>query len=182
MIDAGQGKKAINVKSVRLDDYFADAPEGLDVIKIDTEGAEAIILQGMLANILRKNRTLRLVMEYSPRLLKASGHEPDEVLTKLIDQEFEIQFFEDAGGALVDLSADSTSRLTGTLEKQNLPSSISFFDGSRQRDDSPLWVFNPTTRPSTWAARSWFTARSASHEPRHVSGRTTNPGRRRPTG
>jgi FkbM family methyltransferase len=118
MIDAGQAKQAIDVKAVRLDDYFADSSEGLDVIKIDTEGAEAIILEGM-RNILRKNSTLRLVMEYSPRLLKASGYEPEEVLTKLMGQGFEIQFFDEAGRALVDLPADSTSRLTDRLRAES---------------------------------------------------------------
>ena len=75
VIDAGQAKEAIDVQAVRLTNDFANSPRGLDVIKIDTEGAEAIILQGM-QNILRKNRSLRLVIEYSPKLLKAAGTHP----------------------------------------------------------------------------------------------------------
>ena len=92
-----------------------DSSRGVDVIKIDTEGAEAMILQGM-ENILRKNKTLRLVIEYSPKLLETSGHDPEEVLNKLTGLGFRIQFLDEAEGALVDLPPDSTSRLTGTIE------------------------------------------------------------------
>ena len=49
----------------------------MDLVKIDTEGAEGFILAGM-QDTLRKNPAAKLVTEYIPSKLSDSGYPPDK--------------------------------------------------------------------------------------------------------
>jgi FkbM family methyltransferase len=68
---------SIDVPAVRLDDYLAGKDGRVDLVKIDTEGAEGFILDGM-QDTLRRNPTARLVLEYFPYKLEQSGYPPDK--------------------------------------------------------------------------------------------------------
>lgn len=66
----------IDVQSVRLDDYFFRRPT---VLKIDTEGAELLVLRG--ASTLLSTPTLRLVIcEHNEFGLAQLGHTPNQVI------------------------------------------------------------------------------------------------------
>lgn len=66
-----------------LDDYFAEREESVDFIKVDTQGAEALILAGM-SELVRRSSDIVVAMEYSPRHLAGLGvadlSTPDETL------------------------------------------------------------------------------------------------------
>ena len=77
--DTNDGRKSIEVESIRLDDYFGDYNGKVDWIKIDIEGAEWLALKGM-ALLLEKNRSLKIVSEFFPHFIKESGMDPKEYL------------------------------------------------------------------------------------------------------
>jgi FkbM family methyltransferase len=55
-----------NVPVISIDDYFAGNPEKIDFVKIDVEGAEREVLDGM-QNVLRRNREcIKVILEFWP--------------------------------------------------------------------------------------------------------------------
>jgi FkbM family methyltransferase len=67
----------VDVPAVPLDDYLKDKDGRVDLVKIDTEGAEGFILAGM-QDTLRKNSAAKLVTEYIPSKLQDCGYPPDK--------------------------------------------------------------------------------------------------------
>ena len=80
----------MNIETTRLDDFFKGKEELIDVIKMDVEGAEALALLGM-DKILRKNKKLKMFVEFFPLLIKSMGNSPEEFIQKLLkDYQFSI--------------------------------------------------------------------------------------------
>ncbi|HVK18491.1 MAG TPA: FkbM family methyltransferase [Fimbriiglobus sp.] len=69
----------VDVPAVRLDDYLSGRDVRVDLVKIDTEGAEGFILAGM-QDTLRKYPAAKLVLEYTPGKLVNSGYPPDKFM------------------------------------------------------------------------------------------------------
>ncbi|MBD3264114.1 MAG: FkbM family methyltransferase [Candidatus Omnitrophica bacterium] len=65
-------KRYAEVDILRLDEYFKDSTEGVDFVKIDAEGAEYDVLRGA-ENLLNVNPYIKMVVEYSPFMLKKAG-------------------------------------------------------------------------------------------------------------
>ncbi len=84
----------IEVEAITLDDYFGERAAEVDLVKIDTQGAELSILRGM-SRILESSERLVLAMEYWPHGLRDFGEEPGELLDLLTAQDF--RFFDLAG-------------------------------------------------------------------------------------
>jgi FkbM family methyltransferase len=74
--------ESLQVETTSLDHYFAEYDGRLDIIKLDTEGAEQRILDGM-QRLLRRHRDLAIFTEYFPRALQALGGSPEQYLQKL---------------------------------------------------------------------------------------------------
>jgi FkbM family methyltransferase len=88
-------EKSIEIETVTLDEFFKGKEELIDVIKMDVEGAEALVLAGM-DNILKKNKKLQMFIEFFPLLIKKMGSSPSEFLKKLIeDYRFSISVIPD---------------------------------------------------------------------------------------
>jgi FkbM family methyltransferase len=69
--DRGAGA-ASRVETVALDALFAPGEARVDVIKMDVEGGELSVWQGM-RRVLRESPDLRVMMEFSPAALEAAG-------------------------------------------------------------------------------------------------------------
>ncbi|MBA4320652.1 MAG: hypothetical protein C0412_19845 [Flavobacterium sp.] len=83
-------EKSIEIEAVTLDEFFKNREESIDVIKMDVEGAEALALAGM-DNILRKNKKLKMFVEFFPLLIRKMGNSPEEFIYKLLkDYQFSI--------------------------------------------------------------------------------------------
>ena len=82
-------QKAIDIDSITLDDFFRGREYPIDVIKVDVEGAEMTILQGM-RNIIAKNRQLNIFTEFNPGALTRTGYSPKEYFRLLTDYGFQI--------------------------------------------------------------------------------------------
>jgi len=85
--DMCDGRRFIDVESIRLDDYFHD--QRVDFIKMDIEGAEWAALQGM-SLLLEKNKHVKILTEFSPSGLKEFGIDPEEYLRLLIKYGFKL--------------------------------------------------------------------------------------------
>ncbi len=75
-------RESIEVGAVALDDYFKDYEGRIDFVKIDTQGAEAVIIEGM-DQLIKDNDDMRMVVEFWPYGLSQFGADSNELLEKL---------------------------------------------------------------------------------------------------
>jgi len=80
---------AVEVDSIRLDDFFEKSQQKIDFIKIDIEGGEINALKGM-SKILKSFRDITLMSEFNPFLLRKFGIDPQEYENLLKDFNFKI--------------------------------------------------------------------------------------------
>ena len=101
----GTGPEFVDVETVSLDDALAGVTR-VDLIKIDAEGAEALIWNGM-SRTLRQNPAVKVFMEFAPSLLHRAGQDPGAFLDRLAASGFRIQRVDDQTGALTDDTRES---------------------------------------------------------------------------
>ena len=80
--NAGRVRKRVIAKAVALDSYFSKINMGVNMIKMDVQGAEYLALRGMTRTIV-DNRDLLLMFEYWPHGLRRCGAHPMDLLTEL---------------------------------------------------------------------------------------------------
>jgi FkbM family methyltransferase len=85
----GETRASRTVAGLTLDDYLTTAAAGFRFAKIDAQGAEVAILQGM-ERLLHNNPALELMIEFWPRGLTQSGARPETCLQILRDHGFEL--------------------------------------------------------------------------------------------
>lgn len=85
--DSHDGRKFVEVESVRLDNYFWGYGREINFIKMDIQGAEGGAVLGM-ADLLKKHRGLKIISEFWPIGLKRSGVEPIGYLQLLLKHGF----------------------------------------------------------------------------------------------
>lgn len=73
------GQVPIKMPMVSLDQFLTAENRKVDFMKVDAEGAESRIFQGMKA-LLQENSDIRIVMEYSPSQLRSVGSDPYEMM------------------------------------------------------------------------------------------------------
>ncbi|VAV85782.1 hypothetical protein MNBD_DELTA01-1968 [hydrothermal vent metagenome] len=82
--------RPLTVEKTTLDEFFSKTSYKVDFIKIDTQGAEGLVLAGA-EKILKRNKYLKIIMEFWPEGLKKLGTDPLELLLKLQDYGFTIK-------------------------------------------------------------------------------------------
>lgn len=83
---------SLQVESVSLDDYFATDLGPIDFIKIDADGSEPFIFQGM-KGLLRRDHPLTIFCEFSPTLYRTFGVDPQAFLEELTAAGFQLSEF-----------------------------------------------------------------------------------------
>lgn len=78
---------SVEIDSIQLDDYFSKEETSIDVIKIDVEGAEVLVLEGM-KRILDINDKIKIFIEFSPLRLKQSDFSVQEYLNQFFNHKF----------------------------------------------------------------------------------------------
>lgn len=91
--------RMVKVEVTLLDQFIDDIPNQPCLIKIDTEGNESRVLEGM-RNLVQKVDDLRLVIEFNLRCLKRYHHEPLALLKQIDDLGFAIYFLHDDEGTI----------------------------------------------------------------------------------
>jgi FkbM family methyltransferase len=74
----------ITIEVTRLDDYFKNTDYKIDVIKVDVQGTEMEVLEGM-TNTINQNENVKIITEFWPVGLQNSGSSPTGFLNKLIE-------------------------------------------------------------------------------------------------
>lgn len=87
--DSYDNRKSIEVETINLADYFKDHERKIDFIKIDAQGAEGAILQGMLP-LLEKNKNVEIITEFWPPGLESFGTKPERFLKMLSEHGFSL--------------------------------------------------------------------------------------------
>ncbi len=80
--DSKDGRPSITIQMIRLDEFFKKIDKKVHFIKMDIQGAEAAALNGM-KGLIRRNRPLKLVSEFSPGSLKLFKQDPWKYLQTL---------------------------------------------------------------------------------------------------
>lgn len=98
--------KEIEVKTVTLDKFIKDIPKIPTIIKVDTEGYEICVLEGM-RNILRNIEDIKLILEFNPKMLKRAGFQPEKLLKEVNQLGFDIYFIKDEQREIYKLSVST---------------------------------------------------------------------------
>ena len=80
---------SVEVEVQTLDDFLKDFGHRVDFAKIDVQGAESAVIQGM-RQIIENNKNLKLVVQFSPEELRGFGSSPEEFLNRLTGYGFKL--------------------------------------------------------------------------------------------
>ncbi len=91
LLPADSRPTKVTVVAETLDHFLSEQGiNQVDVIKMDIEGAEPLAIKGM-ANILRNNYQIKMLMEFSPSNLSVSGITLETVLLNLLELGFRLR-------------------------------------------------------------------------------------------
>ncbi|MBN1319907.1 MAG: FkbM family methyltransferase [Thermoleophilia bacterium] len=83
--------RSIKTEVVRLDQFIDCVRSGPVLVKIDAEGNELKVLEGM-RRIIEEREDVRLVIEFNPRCLEANGGTPEALLDRIDTLGFEMHW------------------------------------------------------------------------------------------
>jgi FkbM family methyltransferase len=84
--------ESLEIECISMDNYIEkNNIKKINFIKIDVEGAELNVLQG-IQKILDSNENIILFTEFSPNQIKSCGLEPTDMINFLINNKFKIYF------------------------------------------------------------------------------------------
>lgn len=98
------------VRSISLDEYFEGNKIGTpNLVKIDVEGAEVAVLEGM-EGLIKSSPGITVIIEFFPKVLVAGGFEPHQLLDDLKQLGFKVYEIRPSGKPLqIDRFGDSTN-------------------------------------------------------------------------
>jgi len=108
----------VKVDAVSLDDYFKGNDRPIHAVKIDTQGAEVLILRGM-ENLLRRNPDAVIFIEFWPHGLKGLGNTGRELLDILKAHDLQIFDLGATSADITELAVADESRLLADFTLEN---------------------------------------------------------------
>lgn len=66
-------QQSVSVAMRRGDDFFAERCPRADLVKIDTQGAELMVVEGMMQLLKRSGKQLKMIVELTPLSLRTAG-------------------------------------------------------------------------------------------------------------
>lgn len=111
----------IPIVSVKLDEYFRDLNliDKIDFVKIDVEGAEFRVLNGM-KSILKESRHVKIFTEFMKYFLEQVGIDPKDMLNLLLNNEFKFSYVDDRKKCLVSTNFEELMNLDETNVTTNI--------------------------------------------------------------
>lgn len=107
------------VETTTLDSFLAsEGWPSVDLIKIDVEGAEVAVLDGM-TGLMGKSADLKLIIEFNPALLQDGGVAPLVFLERLASPGWGVQIIEEANGLLPLAEGDGPSLVNRLLAAES---------------------------------------------------------------
>jgi FkbM family methyltransferase len=89
--------RPLEVPVTTLDGFLGHDPAPVDLLKIDAEGTEPLIFDGM-RGLLERSQHLRAVIEFTPRLIANAGRDAGAFLDTLASLGFHIDVIDARGG------------------------------------------------------------------------------------
>lgn len=112
------GNENIETKSTTMDAFLGQQGwPRVDLVKIDVEGAERDVLEGM-GQLLQRTDPLKLIMEFNPLLLQRTGVDLDWFLDQPASWRFEVYWINDDKGLLALDEVDRTSLISKLLREE----------------------------------------------------------------
>ena len=96
--------ESIEVGVTTLDAMMGDAK--VDFIKMDTEGNELHVLNGM-TGVIKRNPGLRLLIEFNPECLRSAGTDPEALLERIVALGFDVYIVDEENRESMKLGAPS---------------------------------------------------------------------------
>ncbi len=112
---------SVEVDSVTLDDYFKN--QTVDFIKMDIEGAEHYALLGM-QKLLLKNKTVKIILEFTPSYLEKVGIPPGEHVRLLERLGFQLKNINERDKVLEDFELKNIPRSLAARVENNINTNI----------------------------------------------------------
>jgi hypothetical protein len=86
------------VETISLDDYLEANGCGakVDVVKMDAEGSEGLIIEGMTETLLA-NKDIVVICEFVPDHIELSGVDPKRMLTEIAEMGFQLSYIDHYG-------------------------------------------------------------------------------------
>jgi FkbM family methyltransferase len=117
--DNAPSNNSISITTTSIDDFFSALEwPTVDLVKVDVEGAEMDVLNGM-TGLLERCPNIRLVMELNPVLLKKAGVDPQAMMASLESQGFTLHQLMPEDEPAVLKSSDSGRLIAGLLANQD---------------------------------------------------------------
>ena len=101
--------KIVEVDTIVLDEFFSDFEHEINFVKIDTEGHDAKVLQGM-QKIIQKNQNIKIMTEFVPEFLERSDSNSENYIELLTKNNMQLHFVDKGKLVETDLN-DLESRL-----------------------------------------------------------------------
>jgi FkbM family methyltransferase len=76
---AHPGSHQVSVSMVSIDSFLEDKPTDVSFVKIDVQGYELAVCQGM-RNMLRQNHDVTVVLEFMPSAMRELGFDPSQLI------------------------------------------------------------------------------------------------------
>jgi len=106
--------KEIEVMTVSFDNFLKETRKVPTVVKIDTEGNEPYVLQGM-RKFLRDSEEIKLIIEFNPDCLRSAGYDPTEFLREVFRFGFNIYVIDDDQRMTYKLAQDNLEKWSDHL-------------------------------------------------------------------
>ena len=117
--DPGDGeRKKIKVKSETID-RFTGKKIIPDIVKIDVQGAEFLVIQGM-KNLIKRNKGLTILCEFCPRYMKKAGFSPGRFLDLLEQLGFELALINEKKGTIEQIEPSALMKICKGNKYANL--------------------------------------------------------------
>jgi FkbM family methyltransferase len=117
------GRDFAEVETVTLDQYFAGWSDTIDLIKLDAEGAEELVLDGM-TSIIKRSPNLVLLTEFYPQAIREMGSSPERFIRRLFGFGFDIFPFGSMGHTSQALELTEIPTLIESLTRQGAPRNV----------------------------------------------------------
>lgn len=114
-----RARDAIAVETRSLDALFADPASTVDLIKVDVQGAEVMVLDGMRALIERCPDAI-VVIEFSPDLMARSGQEPSAFVDRVAALRRRVRVIDEGRRSAEDCDLVRLRALAATARHLNL--------------------------------------------------------------
>lgn len=98
--DRGETRESVSVKVLNGSDFLLSRIQSIDVLKIDTQGAEFEVISGLLP-LLKQSPDVQMVLEFWPFGLKKSGAHGHQLLDLLLELNLPMHIIDHIGHQLV---------------------------------------------------------------------------------